>query len=56
MEIYSIEIVDNVAYATAIKDSSDSHGLCKGNDFLGTKEECLEYIKIKNITKVYGLK
>ena len=55
IETYSVEIFDKVAYVTALKDSSDSHGLAKGNDFIGTKEKCKEFIKSKNITEVYGL-
>ena len=52
--MYSIEIVNEVAYITALTDSSDSHGLCKGNDFMGTKEECETFIKSNNISKIYG--
>lgn len=55
-ETYSVEIVNDVAYATALKDSSDYHGLAKGNDFMGSKEECLEFISSKNITKIFGFK
>ena len=55
IETYSVEIFDKVAYVTALKDSSDSHGLAKGNDFVGTKEKCKEFIKSKNIIEIYGL-
>jgi len=51
---YSVEIVGEVAYVTALKDSSDSHGLVKGNDFMGDKEACKAFIKSKGITKIYG--
>jgi hypothetical protein len=54
-EIYSVEIIDDIAYVTPLKDSSDSHGLAKGNDFIGTKNECEKFISSKEINKIYGL-
>ncbi len=53
-ETYSVEIVNKIAYVTALKDSSDSHGLSKGNDFMGSKEECKAFLESRGITKIYG--
>ena len=55
-ETFGVEIVDKVAYVTALKDSSDYHGLAKGNDFMGSEEECRAYIESKGVTKIYGFK
>jgi len=55
-ETYSVEIVEKTAYVTALKDSSDSHGLTNGNDFVGNKEECKDFINSKNITEIYGFR
>ncbi len=55
-DTYGVEVVEKVAYVTPLKDSSDSHGLAKGNDFMGTKEECLNFIKSKDITRIHGFK
>ncbi len=54
-ETYSVEIIGNTAYVTQLKDSSDSHGLAKGTDFIGNKEECKSFIdNSKNVTEIYG--
>jgi len=52
--LYGVEIVDDVAYTNYLGDTSVYHPKHRDNDIVDSKEKCLEYIKSKGITEVYG--
>lgn len=53
IDSYGIEIIGADAYTERITTYT-AFGKQRGNDFEGTKEECLQYLKDKNIVEVYG--
>lgn len=52
---YGVEVVGNTAYTSYLGDTSVYHGKYRDNDFVGTPKECLDYIKSKGITEIYGV-
>ena len=53
-KVYGIEIVDDTAYTEQIIRSETAYGKQR-NDFEGTKEDCMAYMKSKDIKEVFGI-
>lgn len=54
-ENYGVEVVGDTAYTNYLGDTSVYHARYRDNDFVGTAKECLDYIKSKGITEIYGV-
>lgn len=52
-ECFGVEIVGYIAYTEAADRSETAFGKQR-NDFEGTKIECIEYMRSRNIKEVYG--
>ena len=54
MEIYGVEIVGKAAYTELINRSQTAYGKQR-NDFEGTKEACIEYMKKNDVNEIIGV-
>jgi hypothetical protein len=55
MKYYGVEISGGVAYTEIVSDRSATVFGKQRNDFEGDKKACLDYIKSKGVTEVYGV-
>lgn len=51
---YSIDISGDTAYVTPIGYASMYSYLQKDSDFVGTKDECINYLKQRGINVLFG--
>jgi hypothetical protein len=54
-DLYGVEIVGKIAYTNFLGNTSVYHRKYRDNDFVDSKEKCLEYIESKGITEIYGV-